>query len=40
MPASVANIEFGKLLPSLADGSYSPEEFCEWLTQKAIEAVN
>ncbi len=40
MPASVANIEFGKLLPSLADGSYSPKEFCEWLTQKAIEAVN
>ena len=39
IPSSVANTEFGKLLPSLADGSYSAEEFCQWLSDKAAEAV-
>ena len=39
IPASVANTEFGKLLPSLADGSYTPEEFCQWMTDKAEEAI-
>ncbi len=39
IPASVANTEFGKLLPSLADGSYTPEEFCQWLSDKAAEAA-
>lgn len=40
MPASVADTEFGKLLPKLADGTLSPEEFCTQLTQKAAEAKN
>ncbi|GLC80192.1 ABC transporter substrate-binding protein [Lacrimispora brassicae] len=40
MPASVADTEFGKLLPKLADGTLSPEEFCSQLTQKAAEAKN
>lgn len=39
IPASVANTEFGKLLPSLADGTYTAEEFCQWLSDKAAEAV-
>lgn len=39
IPASVANTEFGKLLPSLADGSYTPEEFCQWMSDKAAEAT-
>ena len=39
IPQSVANVEFGKLLPSLADGSYSAEEFCNWMTEKALEAT-
>lgn len=39
IPTSVANTEFGKLLPSLADGSYTAEEFCQWLSDKAAEAV-
>ena len=38
MPASVADTEFGKLLPKLADGTLTPEEFCKQLTQKAEEA--
>lgn len=38
MPASVADAEFGKLLPKLADGTLTPEEFCKQLTQKAEEA--
>lgn len=37
-PASVADTEFGKLLPKLADGTLTPEEFCQELTQKAEEA--
>lgn len=39
IPVSVATQEFGKLLPSLADGTYTPEAFCSWLSQKAEEAV-
>lgn len=38
MPASVADSEFGKLLPKLADGTLTPEEFCADLTKKAEEA--
>lgn len=38
IPASVANTEFGKLLPSLADGTYTPEEFAQWMSDKAVEA--
>lgn len=38
MPASVADTEFGKLLPKLADGTLSPEQFCQQLSKKAEEA--
>lgn len=38
IPNSVANTEFGKLLPSLANGTYTPEEFCDWMTKKSVEA--
>ncbi len=38
MPASVANVEFGKLLPKLIDDTLSPEQFCKELTKKAEEA--
>lgn len=38
IPSSVANTEFGKLLPSLADGTYTPEEFAKWMSDKAAEA--
>lgn len=38
IPASVANTEFGKLLPSLADGTYTPEQFAQWMSDKAAEA--
>jgi raffinose/stachyose/melibiose transport system substrate-binding protein len=38
MPNSLADIEFGKLLPKLIDNSLSPEEFCQELTKKAQEA--
>lgn len=37
-PASVADTEFGKLLPKLIDNTLSPEEFCQELTKKAEEA--
>ena len=37
MPQSIGNIEFGKLLPKLIDGSYTPTEFLEELTKKAEE---
>ena len=37
-PASVADVEFGKLLPKLIDGSLTPEQFCQELTKKADEA--
>lgn len=38
MPASVADSEFGKLLPKLFDGTLTPEDFCAELTRKAEEA--
>lgn len=38
MPASVADTEFGKLLPKLVDNTLSAEEFCVELTKKAEEA--
>lgn len=37
-PASVADIEFGKLLPKLADNTLTAEQFCAELTKKAEEA--
>ena len=37
-PASVADTEFGKLLPKLIDNSLTPEQFCAELTKKAQEA--
>lgn len=37
-PSSVADTEFGKLLPKLIDNSLTPEEFCQELTKKAEEA--
>lgn len=39
IPTSVAETEFGKLLPKLADGTLTPEQFCEELTKKAAEAM-
>jgi raffinose/stachyose/melibiose transport system substrate-binding protein len=39
IPPSVANTEFGKLLPKLIDGSFTPEQFCQELSVKAKNAV-
>jgi raffinose/stachyose/melibiose transport system substrate-binding protein len=39
-PGSIADVEFGKLLPKLIDGSFTPEEFCDELTKKAAEIGN
>ena len=39
IPASVANSDFGRLLPSLADCTYSPAEFAEWMTDAAVAAT-
>ncbi|MEN8078539.1 ABC transporter substrate-binding protein [Clostridioides difficile] len=38
MPASVADVEFGKLLPKLIDNTLTAEEFCVELSKKAEEA--
>ena len=38
MPASVADTEFGKLLPKLIDNTLTAQQFCEELTKKAQEA--
>lgn len=38
MPSSVADTEFGKLLPKLADNTLTAEQFCQELTKKAEEA--
>ncbi len=38
LPASVGDVEFGKLLPKLIDNTLTPEEFCAELTKKAEEA--
>ncbi len=37
VPGSIANMEFGKLLPKLIDGTFTPQQFCEELTRKAAE---
>lgn len=37
VPHSISNLEFGKLLPKLIDGSLSAEDFCNELTKKAKE---
>jgi raffinose/stachyose/melibiose transport system substrate-binding protein len=37
IPSSIADVEFGKLLPKLIDGSMTPEQFCQELTKKADE---
>ncbi|MCI1208107.1 MAG: ABC transporter substrate-binding protein [Treponema sp.] len=37
MPSTIADTEFGKMLPKLIDRSLSPEEFCSELTKKAEE---
>ncbi len=37
-PASIADTEFGKLLPKLIDNTLSPKDFCAELTKKAAEA--
>lgn len=34
-PSSIADVEFGKLLPKLADGTLTAEQFCAQLTEKA-----
>jgi raffinose/stachyose/melibiose transport system substrate-binding protein len=39
MPSSVANTGFGSLLPQLFDGTYTPEQFCQQLTNMATEAL-
>ena len=39
IPASVANSDFGRLLPSLADGTYTPEQFAQWMTDAAVAAT-
>ncbi len=38
IPSSVANSDLSRLLPSLADGTLTAEEFCEQLTTAAQEA--
>ena len=40
MPDSVANEDWGRLLPKLIDGSYTPLEFGQELSRKAISALN
>ncbi len=39
IPSSVANSDFGMLLPSLADGTFTPEDFAQRMTQAATEAT-
>ncbi|MDO5022065.1 MAG: extracellular solute-binding protein [Eubacteriales bacterium] len=39
IPSSIANVEFGKLLPKLIDGSMSAEQFCTELSNKAAETL-
>ena len=39
VPGSIANQEFGKLLPKLIDGSLTAQEFCAELTKKAAESA-
>lgn len=37
IPSSIANVELGKLLPKLIDGSLTAEQFCTELSKKAAE---
>ncbi len=37
VPGSIANIEWGKLLPKLIDNTFTPQQFCAELTKKAAE---
>jgi raffinose/stachyose/melibiose transport system substrate-binding protein len=39
IPNSVAEIEIGRLLPLLLNGTYTPAQFCQELTIKAREAT-
>ena len=39
IPSSVASSDLSRLLPSLADGTYTAEEFCQQLTTAAQEAT-
>lgn len=39
IPSSVANSDLSRLLPSLADGTFTAEQFCEQLTTAAQEAT-
>lgn len=39
MPPSVANEDFGRLLPKLIDGTYTPLQFAKEITRKAVNAV-
>lgn len=39
-PSSIADVEFGKLLPKLADGTLTAEEFCQQLTEKAQDILS
>ncbi|MCL2702756.1 MAG: ABC transporter substrate-binding protein [Defluviitaleaceae bacterium] len=38
-PGSIADIEFGRLLPLLIDGTLTPEEFCQQLETSARETM-
>ncbi len=38
MPDSVANEDWGRLLPKLIDGSYTPLQFGQELSRKAVNA--
>jgi len=37
MPSSITVPEYGKLMPLLIDGTYTPEQMCQELTKKAAE---
>jgi raffinose/stachyose/melibiose transport system substrate-binding protein len=39
VPSSLADPEFGKLLPLLINGTYTPAQFCNELTIKAKETI-
>ena len=39
IPSSIASTELGNLLPLLVDGTYTPEQFCQALTDKAAETA-
>lgn len=39
VPYSIGDIEYGKLLPKLIDGSLTAEQFCGELTKKAAETA-